>query len=176
MRHEGCPWHYAPSIHVRSVRIHVRSPHQAGYSSLPLSFSPPLPELARNASFPGPGTVPQLGTSPSSSSCSFTRRPPRKAFFQRCKCGQTCFQLLARREGPAGLGCWAGTWTSPMIAPPLPLCLRSGRPAAPLTACSSLFFAGSTLTFAAAGSSATNVHLLCPPRPEPFSFRFQPEQ
>lgn len=83
----------------------------------------------RQRSFPDPGTVSQLGTSSlSSSSCSFTRRPPR-SIFQRCKCGHD--RLLPALLGPAVArrAPWgsvlAGRDPAHMTRPrPLPLCLR----------------------------------------------------
>lgn len=82
----------------------------------------------RQRSFPDPGTVSQLGSSLSSSSCSFTRRPPR-SIFQRCKYGHD--RLLPALLGPAVArrAPWgsvlAGRDPAHMTRPrPLPLCVR----------------------------------------------------
>lgn len=137
----------------------------------------------RQRSFPDPGTVSQLGTSSlSSSSCSFTRRPPR-SIFQRCKCGHD--RLLPALLGPAVArrAPWgsvlAGRDPAHMTRPrPLPLCLRRrlglhphglfvtcSLPVPPPHLCSCWFLChkcSPALSSEAPSSS--------------FSFRFQPEQ
>lgn len=106
----------------------------------------------RQRSFPDPGTVSQLGTSSlPSSSCPFTRRPPR-SISRRCKSGLD--GLLPALRGPsvarrAHADCRGApayrTWPRPHCsAPPLPLCVcarGSGVPSRPVR---HLLSAGST--------------------------------
>ena len=123
----------------------------------------------RQRSFPDPGTVYQLGTSSLSSSfCPFTRRPPRR-ILRRCKSGHDrLFPALlgpsvARRahEGFMGLHAYR-TWPRPYDSAP-PLAARGSG--CTFTTCSSPVLCWfHPLTFASAGSSARNVHLLCPLR------------
>lgn len=121
----------------------------------------------RQRSFPDPGTVSQLGTSSlSSSSCPFTRRPPR-SILRRCKSGHDrLFPALlgpsvARRahEGFVGLHAYR-TWPRPYdSAPPLAAVRAHAAWVEPSRPVLHLFSAGSTLS---------PLHLLVP-LPETFT-------
>ena len=142
--------------------------HRAGCRA---SLSLPLRCLSwhRQRSFPDPGTASQLGTSSlPSSSCAFTRRPPR-SISRRCKSGLDC--LLPALRGPSvARGAHAGcrglllTGRGPAhTARPRPRrCACARRSPSGLFSPAVRWF--HPLTFASPGPSAGSVHLLSPLR------------